>query len=371
MGPRKVWLSILLPVYNVEPYLTECIHSIILQTGCDAGIEIIVVDDCSTDGSRSLVERLCEQFPQQLRLVGLDQNTGVSAARNRLLDEAIGELIWFIDPDDYMLAGAISELRSIVARHNPDLILCDYRKNRRWKRRSFFGPKRRLSSDVGKLVRGVFKSRKMYCWVKISRRSLWLHGPRFPEGRVFEDIATTPWLLIQANSYYYIPKAWIHYRQRACSIMDSVRRQPGFFDKAKHDDMAQALKGYRDDLRNCCGALDPSVDYYVADFCAKEFTKTALRIRRAGETESAIPLKLEMLIEFRSLWEACSPIAFEQLTGHYLKRGRLVRYFILRHCLSKVLIFAPCHRSEARPPSLRDIFVRRHEQPPAVGRDAA
>lgn len=345
MGPRNVWLSILLPVYNVEPYLVECIHSIILQTGCDASIEIIIVDDCSTDGSRSLAERLCEQFPQQLRLVSLDQNSGVSATRNRLLDEASGEFIWFNDPDDYMLAGAISELRAIVACWNPDLVLCDYRKNRLWKRRSFFGPKRRLSSDVGKLVQGVFKSRKMYCWVKISRRTLWLNCLRFPEGRVFEDIATTPWLLIKASSYYYSPNAWIHYRQRACSIMDSVRRQPGFFDEAKHDDMAQALQGYRDDLRNSCGALDPSVDYYVTDFCAKEFTKTAIRIMRAEETESAIPLRLGMLIEFGSLWEACSPIPFEQLTGHYLRRLRLIRYVMLHYYLekSKGAIFADGH----------------------------
>lgn len=152
---------------------------------------------------------------------------------------------------------------------------------------------------------------------------------------MFEDIATTPWLLIQASSYYYSPNAWIHYRQRACSIMDSVRRQPSLFDAAKHNDMAQALRGYRDDLRNCRGALDPSVDYYVADFCAKEFTKTAIRIMRAEQTETAIPLSLAMLIEFRSLWEACSPIPFEQLTGHYLRRLRLIRYVMLHYSLQK------------------------------------
>ncbi len=336
MGSRNIWLSILLPVYNVEPYLAECIHSIILQTGGDIGIEVIIVDDCSTDGSRSLAQRLCEQFPQQLRLLGHDQNSGVSATRNRLLDEASGEFIWFVDPDDYMLAGAISELRAIVARSNPDLILCDYRKNRLWKRRSFFGPKRHLSSDIGKLVRGVFKSRKMYCWVKISRKTLWLNGPRFPEGRVFEDIATTPWLLIRASSYYYTPKAWIYYRQRACSIMDSVRRQPSVFDTAKHDDMAQALRGYRDDLRKCFGERELLVNYYVADFCAKEFTKSAIRMMRAQQADAAATLISERVRRLCLLWEACSPMSFQQLMVHYVKRGRLIRYSILQFCLSKI-----------------------------------
>lgn len=340
MGSGNIWLSILLPVYNVEPYLAECIHSIIQQTGSDLGIEVIIVDDCSTDGSRSLADGLCEQFPKQLRLVGHDQNTGVSATRNRLIDEARGEYIWFIDPDDYVLDGAISELRAIVMRCDPDLILCDYRKNRFWKRRTFYGPKKRLSSDKGKLVRGVFKSRKMYCWVKISRRTLWLNDLRFPEGRVFEDVATTPWLLLRSSTYYYNPKALVHYRKRAGSIMDSVRRRPDVFDVAKHEDLARALRGYQDDLRKCFGARAPSVDYYVADFCAKEFTKSAARMMRARRLDGSATALPATMTELYLLWEACSPISFKQLMVHYLKRGRLVRHFILRYFLSNISISA-------------------------------
>lgn len=335
MDPRNIWLSILLPVYNVESHLAECIHSIVQQAGIDEGVEIIMVDDGSTDGSRLLAGRLCAQFPHQLRLVCHNRNLGVSAARNRLLDEARGKFVWFIDPDDYMLRRAIEELRSIVGCHDPDLILCDYRKNRFWKRRSFFGPARRLSDDMRHLVRGVFKSRKMYCWVKISRRSLWLDSPRFPDGRVFEDIATIPWLLLKARYHYYIPAAWVHYRQRTGSIMDSVRRQPYLFDAGKHDDMAQALRGYKDELRKCFGAADPAIDYHVADFCAKEFTKTAHRIIRAGQTRKAIPPEPDTLARFRSLWEACSPIPFDHLTGRYLTRFRFIRYILLRSCLQK------------------------------------
>lgn len=341
MGPRNVWLSILLPVYNVDAYLAECIHSIVHQSGCDTGVEVIIVDDCSTDGSRSLAERLCAQFPQHLRLVRHDQNAGVSATRNRLIDEASGEFIWFIDPDDYLLAGAISELRAIITRDGPDLILCDYRKNRLWTRRTFYGPKKRLSGDVAKLVRGVFKSRKMYCWVKISRRALWLKGLRFPEGRVFEDVATTPWLLLHSSTYFYIPKAWVHYRKRAGSIMDSVRRRPDVFDVAKHDDLARALRGYQSDLRKCLGVPACSIDYYIADFCAKEFTKTAFRLKQAQQVNGTAQSTTVMMSELFSSWEACSPISFKQLMVHYLRRGRLIRYFILRYCLSNFEI--PAH----------------------------
>ena len=371
MGVSNVWLSILLPGYNVEAYLAECIHSIVQQTGCDSGVEIVIVDDCSTDGSRSLVERLCAQFPQHLRLVRHDQNAGVSATRNRLIDEASGEFIWFIDPDDYVLAGAISELRAIVMRCDPDLILCDYRKNRFWKRRTFYGPKKRLSSDLGKLVRGVFKSRKMYCWVKISRRALWLNGLRFPEGRVFEDVATTPWLLLHSSTYYYNPKAWVHYRKRAGSIMDSIRRRPDVFDVAKHDDLARALRGYQGDLRKCFGVPPHSVDYYVADFCAKEFTKTAFRMKQAQQVSGTATPMPAIMTELYSLWEACSPISFKQLMVHYLKRGRLIRYFILRYCLLNILHPAPWSLAKTPSPRLRDTRGESLNQLLAVRRDGA
>lgn len=339
MCDQTTWLSILLPVHNVEPYLEECVHSIARQAGGDGGIEVIIVDDCSTDRSGALAERLCQQYPQLLRLVCYSHNQGVSAARNRLLDEACGEYIWFVDPDDYILDNAISELRAIMARHKPDLILCDYRKNRYWKRRSFFGPTRTLCGDLTKLVAGVFKSRKMYCCVRVSRRAVWGEDLRFPVGRVFEDVATTPWLLLRTRSYFYMPKAWVHYRQRPGSIMDSVRRQPYLFDAVKHDDLAQALSGYKDGLQKFFGVPDTAIDYHVADFCAKEFTKTAHRIMRAEQSRHDICLKLETLARFRSAWQSCSPISFERLTIHYLKRLRLIRYALLRYFL---------HKSQAR-----------------------
>ena len=340
------WLSILLPVYNVESYLSECIHSIVQQASDDAGIEIIIVDDGSTDGSRGLAERLCAQFSQQLKLVCHIRNLGVSAARNRLLDEARGKFVWFIDPDDYILTGAIEKLRSVVGRHDPDMILCDYRKNRFWKRRAFFGPARRLSDDKRQLIRGVFKSRKMYCCVRVSKRLIWGDDLRFPVGRVFEDIATTPLLLLRTKNFYYIPEPWVHYRQRRGSIMDSVKRQPDVFDEMKHHDLARALLGYKDQLNKCLISRDASIDYYVADYCAKEFTKTAIRMMRAQQDDLASISMPERMTKLCSLWEACSPISFEQLTGHYLKRLRLVRYLMLHYFLLKSLPAAGLEHSD-------------------------
>lgn len=330
---NDIWLSILVPVYNVEHYLADCINSIVGQTANDNRIEIIMAEDASTDNSRAVAEKLCAQYPQQVKLVYHSNNQGLSAARNSLLDQAVGEYVWFIDSDDYILGGVVDELRAIVTRHDPDLILCDYRKSRFGTKKSFFGPTKRRSEDVGRLVTGVFKSRKMYSWLKISRRSLWGTCLRFPVGKAFEDIATTPWLLLRANSYYYAPRPWLYYRQRAGSIMDSVNRKPDLFDEAKHTDMAHALAGFKDLLPKRLPEKCASADYHLSDFCAKEFTKTGGRMERAHRLNSDTVSMSEPLDRFLTAWQSCSPIAFEHLAVEYIKRLRFIRYANLKYFL--------------------------------------
>lgn len=325
------WLSILLPVYNVEDYLAACVGSILRQVGNDDAVQIVILDDASTDGSPAVAKALHRQYPYFIKLVCHNENQGVSAARNRLIDEADGEHIWFVDPDDYLLDGALDELRYVLHTYDPDLVLCDYRKSRFAKTRSFYGPTKQLSSDVGQLVAGVFKSRKMYCWLKISRRSLWRAVPRFPDGKIFEDIATTPWLLLQARQYYYVPSPWIYYRRRVGSIMDGVKRKAGAFDARKHRDLAEALIGFQAALDAKLNGIPSAAAYYVSDFCAKEFVKTGLRFARTNRAQDKT--ESVALNQYLELFEQCAPINFEQLTVEYLKRLRFVRYALLKYVL--------------------------------------
>jgi glycosyltransferase involved in cell wall biosynthesis len=327
MSPH-IWLSILLPVYNVEAYLAECVTSIMQQVGDDIGVQIVIVDDASSDGSWAVAARLRDQYPQWVKLIGLDVNHGVSTARNRLIAEAEGAHIWFVDSDDYLLPGAISGLRTILAEHNPDLILCDYRRNHFVKRRSFYGPTRQISCDIGQLVTGVFKSRKMYSWIKISRRSMWDDGLRFPVGRIFEDIATTPWLLLRARSYYYVPSPWIFYRRRAGSIIHSFNLKTATFNAQKNRDLAQGLAGFKVALDAQLGGPKPEAEYYISDFCANQFAKTGLRFARSKDNSSPLELKY-----YWELFESCSPIPFDRLTIEYLKRLRFVRYVLLKYAM--------------------------------------
>ena len=121
---NKPLLSIIIPVYNVAPYLRQCIESIINQ---ERNIEVILVDDGSSDESPSI----CDEYALKDNRIHVihKQNGGVSSARNAGLDTANGEWIWFIDGDDYIADNAIKELETIIRHYkNTDLIRFSYQR---------------------------------------------------------------------------------------------------------------------------------------------------------------------------------------------------------------------------------------------------
>jgi glycosyltransferase involved in cell wall biosynthesis len=330
----QLWLSILVPVYNVEPYLRECVFSIINQQS-DNGVEIILLDDCSTDGSWQICLELAEQFPDYIRLLQHDQNRGISTVRNALVDAAKGEYIWFLDSDDYLMASSIEQVRKILGQRRPDVILFDYRKQGSPFKKSFPGLRAHFGTSRQKLVAGVFAYRKMYPWLKISKRRLWAEDLRFPDGKVFEDIATIPRLLLRCDSYYYVPQAWIYYRIRPNSIMTSVTRTRNFFDSRKNDDLASAMLGFPQQLAQQQGN-SVSTDFYVSHFVAKEYCKLAKRFVAAArapttlETDGPAPL----LAPYLDKMEKGSPLKFDDLRRAYLKRLRLWDYFALTRAVA-------------------------------------
>jgi glycosyltransferase involved in cell wall biosynthesis len=331
-NPGAIWLSILIPVYNVDAYLRECVQSIMDQNP-DAGIEIILLDDCSSDNSQMVAQQLCDQYPGQVRLISHEQNCGVSEARNGLLEAARGEYIWFVDSDDYLLPGALRSLWNIIQDNDPDIVLCDYRRQRFIRRKSFPGLGQRLVQSKRGLVYGVFSSRKMYNCFKICKRRLWGDDLRYPAGRTFEDVAVMPMILLRADSYYYEPKPWIHYRIRGGSIMFDVRRVKGYFDAAKHSDLVQAMAGIKDNVHAVLGTQDRPLNYILSNFVAVEFTKLAARYHKSEKANSGANDPRPSLHSYYETMQKSAPMSFEELQREYLKRLSLIRYFQLRHAV--------------------------------------
>lgn len=117
-------VSIIIPVYNVEAYLSCCLESLINQTYCN--IEIICVNDGSTDNSLNILK---QYSLKDERIVVIDKdNEGVSIARNTALQRAKGEYIVFVDSDDWLDENYIKIMLETIKKHNADVVMCNYRK---------------------------------------------------------------------------------------------------------------------------------------------------------------------------------------------------------------------------------------------------
>jgi CDP-glycerol glycerophosphotransferase len=184
MPPR---ISVIVPVYNVERYLPPCLESLAAQTFGD--LEVVMVDDGSTDGSAALAREFARRDPR-FRLLQ-QANGGLSKARNTGIEAAAGEFIAFADSDDVvpprayeLLIGALDKTGSDFASGNVHRLTTAGTSQARFLARTF--ARTRLKTHVTR-DRSLLADRT--AWNKLFRRSFWqAHGWRFPEGRYNEDI---------------------------------------------------------------------------------------------------------------------------------------------------------------------------------------
>ena len=115
-------VSIIVPVYNVEKYLCQCLESLVHQTLTD--IEIICVNDGSTDNSLGILNKYA-QLDSRIKVFS-QKNQGVSSARNLGLEKVNGEYITFVDSDDWIELNACEILYNTAQERNTDILLCSY-----------------------------------------------------------------------------------------------------------------------------------------------------------------------------------------------------------------------------------------------------
>ena len=317
----RPWLSILVPVYNVAEFLADCLQSILRQL--EPGIEVVVLDDASTDASPAIIASFQARFGPALRLIRHPRNRGLAAARNSLLEGAAGDYFWFIDADDLISTGAIASLRKALDAVAPDLLTCDFRVHRehfRFKhrlrgethRRTFGGTPRRLGTDFSDLVSGILINGQLHAWSKIARRSVW-QQVRFPEGRYFEDIAVLPMLLDATRSHFHVPEPWVVYRQRSGSILASMSAE-----KIRHQ--LHALHELGAALDPSRRALDGEAGFAVQYFILKSLASLARRLAAGHSAESA---ELDRLL--RESLQSLLPLGPGPVLRDYCRRGWFLR----------------------------------------------
>ncbi len=209
--------SIIVPVYNVEAYLPACMESLLNQPCQD--MEIILVDDGSTDGSTMLCHGYRAAFPEKVRLI-CQENGGLGAARNTGIAAARGEYLWFVDSDDMIEPDALACLSRHIDRTRGDMYLFGFH--------YLYGDRREPGEPVGittKKPTALAQSPELLLQTPSACLRIWhrrlFDDPelRFP-GRVwFEDLHTTPKALAACEKIQVIDQRLYIYRQREGSII--------------------------------------------------------------------------------------------------------------------------------------------------------
>lgn len=216
-------LSIIVPVYNSGAYLEECLNSLVLQDVVD--FEVIIVDDNSSDNSLDIIKKYCELLPDVFKYIHLDENKGVSVARNIGLKYASGEYIGFVDSDDfvhrYMYGDMLALTKmckglKVVSAGVQRVLEKDSSKSFIEREYGNISPK---IIDVSKNP-GFLCYQSLACWNKIYRRDLFDEEPFIPSVK-WEDVAFVYPTILKASLIGFIPSKYYFYRSNSKGIMAS------------------------------------------------------------------------------------------------------------------------------------------------------
>lgn len=224
-------VSIIIPVYNTEKYIADCLDSVMGQSLKD--IEVILINDGSTDSSLEIMKQYQQKYPDKIQLFS-KENGGQATARNMAIPLCTGEYIGFVDSDDYIECNMYERMYRKAVDTNADYVECDYVNVMV----NEAGEQERIA-DYGSRVRAYTDKKDMFIdpmlapWNKIYRREL-LQGSdvRFPEGLIYEDTAFCLKAISLINTFAFVPEKFVVHFFRGSSTMNinKSKRVGNIFD---------------------------------------------------------------------------------------------------------------------------------------------
>ena len=317
LSQKKPAISIIIPMYNLEKYIEECLLSVLIQTFQD--FEVIVVDDCSTDNSVSIVESLTPKFNGKLKLIKLKKNSGnAGEPRNVGLSHSSGKYVFFLDGDDLITHTALEELYSYTNDESIDIIHSDnnfvpfkfnsssneymsteeiddntvFRMVTSEKHTNPLFETDDLSERMTRFVQRRFWStvwRNLY-----SRKFIEDNGINFSDALLLEDDLFTFQCLCCAKKILNIPNVFYIYRMRKTSLSHNSSSH-------KHDQKIDTMMKLFNLLDKFMTGKElfvdkPEVKYMVFTFFAKKLTGTLTQVE-PYELDSLLRRKLSEDLE--------------------------------------------------------------------------
>lgn len=271
-------ISVIVPVYNIEQYVEECVDSIVNQTY--RNLEIILVDDGSTDCSGEICDRLAAE--DERIIVIHKQNGGLSSARNAGLDIAKGEWIGFVDGDDYIEITMYQELLQVAKKFHAPLAIGTYKEFPVENGIQYGYNKKTEVLEGDTLIKSYVMMNGEYqlspaVWTRLYHKSL-IGKKRFPYGYVHEDVCFTTEVFCQCKRAAYIEYPYYNYRiDRTDRIMNKQFSQKNLSDLIILSEKSiRCLKYYQfenlADYRFCAFYLD------IAELYTKEIGNDSKRV---------------------------------------------------------------------------------------------
>ena len=224
----NVKVSIIIPAYNSEKFIVKCLDSIIKQTLEE--IEIICIDDGSTDNTKSLIAVFAEK-DKRIKLLS-QKNCGQSVARNYGIKEAKGEYIGFVDSDDWVDNDYFEKLYETAKKFDCDIAAGNfYRQGKIFKSVKVNYVNTEVLYETDLKIQKAFIPKYNYVWNKIYRRKALLKtNILFPEGMYFEDICWLVKIIYYLNGFVTVPNTFYYYRRNKNStvMQKSVKHKRDF-----------------------------------------------------------------------------------------------------------------------------------------------
>lgn len=210
-------VSVIVPFYNVGPYIEKCLDSLVNQTLED--IEIILVNDGSQDNSDQKVKQYQIKYPYKIKCYE-KPNGGLGDARNYGINYATGEYIAFLDSDDYIEPTMYEEMYQMAKQENADMVECDFWWEYPKKKREDIGTEYLNQKDMMEKARVV-------AWNKLIKTEIYQNYPeaRFSVGLRYEDVEGFYKILPYINKVAYVRKCFVHYIQRQGSISNTQNKR--------------------------------------------------------------------------------------------------------------------------------------------------
>lgn len=232
MAIYNTLITIIVPVYNVEKYIRDCVDSILNQTYTN--IEVILSDDGSTDDSGKICDEY-EKKDSRIRVIH-KENEGLAEARNRGIDAANGEYICFVDSDDYIKNTYIEYLIDLISKQKAQMAICplirDY--NGKIKSPRTMHLNKCLCAKeafdlmfLNRMFIGIYACNKLY------KKSMF-HNIRFPKGRFFEDSGTIYKLIAKCDKIAYgdVPQYYYRIGREGAITSEAIeKKQKRYMDK--------------------------------------------------------------------------------------------------------------------------------------------